>query len=460
MFTGGISAKQQRPVVWASLLALFTAIFGLLGAARGQGGPVVHVATIEGEIDRGLAPYVARVIQQAERAGAAAVALEIDTFGGRVDSAVAIRDALLGAQIPTVAYVNPRAISAGALIALSARDVVMAEGATIGAAAPVVAGPGGAEPAGEKATSYVRKEFRATAELRGRPPELAEAMVDADVAVPGVVEKGKLLTLTTSEALALGIADRQAGSLEEALAGAGIRGAEIVRAEPNWAEGLVRFLTNPAVSSLLMALGTLGLLIELRSPGFGVPGIVGILSLGLFFWAHWLTRLVGWEEVALIGVGAVLIALEAFVIPGFGVAGVLGTVAVLAGLSLSLVGAGVTFNGVAMAIGQVAFALLVALLGAVGFLRLLPKLPFGRRLVLAGGLGAEVPVQGVLPSVEEVTIGDQGVAATPLRPAGIATFAGARVDVVSSGDYVAAGEAVEVIHVDGGRVVVRRVQSA
>lgn len=459
MIRRGERGQARRRGAWVTpwaLLAMLLGLLGLLGAARGQGAPFVAIATIHGEIDLGLAPYVERVIKEAERDGASAVALEIDTLGGRVDAAIVIRDALLGAEVPTLAFVNPRAISAGALIAMAARDVVMAEGATIGAAAPVLAGPQGAQPAGEKATSYVRKEFRATADARGRPGELAEAMVDADVEVPGVIERGKLLTLTTEEAIALGVADRRADTLEEAIAGMGLPGAELRRAAPNWAEWLVRFLTKPAVSSLLLAVGTLGVLLELRTPGFGVPGVVGILGLALFFWSHALVQLVGWEELLLLGIGAALLALEALVIPGFGIAGVLGIAALFAGLALSLVGAGVTFNGVAMAIGQVAIALVAALLGALGLLRVLPRLPFGRRLVLAGGLGAEAPA--VLP-VEETAIGDHGVTETPLRPSGIARFAGARVDVVSEGEYVAAGEPVEVTLIEGGRVVVRRIKA-
>lgn len=442
-----------------ALVLLWVLVLGLLGLARAQGAPArfVTVVPVEGEIDLGLAPFVARALAEAERTGALAVVLDINTFGGRVDAAVSIRDALMGAGVRTIAFVNPRAISAGALIALSAQDLVMAEGATIGAAAPVEMGADRSpRPAGEKATSYVRKEFRATAELRGRPAEVAEAMVDADVAIPGVIEPGKLLTLTTDEALALGVADLRAGSLEAALAQLDLGGAELRRVQPNWAEGLVRFLTAPAVASLLLALGTLGIFIELRSPGFGVPGLVGIASLVLFFWAHWLVRLVGWEELALLGVGAVLLALEAFVVPGFGVTGILGIVAVLAGLTLSLVGAGVSFPGLTRAVAQVAVALLVALAGAVAFLRVLPRLPFGRRLVLAGGLGADLErAAGELEGIA-LRAGDAGVAATPLRPAGIAQIGGARVDVVSEGEYVDAGDRLEVVRVEGSRVVVRR----
>lgn len=165
--------------------------------------PVVYVIPIEGVIDLGLAPFVVRVLEDATQAGAEVVILDIDTFEGRLDAAVQIRDALLNAKVPTVAFVNKRAISAGALIGRSAQTLVMSTGSTIGAEAPVQAGlPGSATaPTQEKTVSYVRKEFRATAEARKRPPLLAEATVDADVEVPGINLKGKLLTLTTDEAL-------------------------------------------------------------------------------------------------------------------------------------------------------------------------------------------------------------------------------------------------------------------
>ena len=170
-----------------------------------QQPPVVYVAPIEGIIDLGLAPYVQRVLNEAADAGAAAVIFEINTFGGRVDAAIVIRDTLLKAKVKTVAFVNKRAISAGALISLAAEKIVMADGGTIGAATPVQMGQPGAsaQPVEEKTVSYVRKEFSATAETRKRPPLIAEAMVDADVEIPGLIEKGKLLTLTTDEALSI-----------------------------------------------------------------------------------------------------------------------------------------------------------------------------------------------------------------------------------------------------------------
>src|SRR5688500_7029421 len=238
---------------WTFLLLALCLPIGASGQDRPRPAPLVYVAPVEGIIDLGLAPFVQRVLDEATAAGAAAVVLDINTFGGRVDAAVQIRDALLSARVPTVAYVNRRAISAGALISLAAEHLVMAPGATIGAATPVMAGqPGGATQAvSEKTVSYVRKEFRATAESRKRPALIAEAMVDPDVAIRGVIEKGKLLTLTTEEALKHKVAEFQAESLAAALERLGIAGAELRPASPNWAENLVRFLTHPVLSSLL-----------------------------------------------------------------------------------------------------------------------------------------------------------------------------------------------------------------
>ena len=445
---------------WVGTLSLV--VFGFLAPFASplaqEKRPVVYVAPIEGIIDLGLAPFVQRVLDEVADAGAAAVVLEINTFGGRVDAAVQIRDALLNARVRTVAFVNKRAISAGALIALAAEELVMAGGGTIGAATPVQLGQPGtaAKPAEEKTVSYVRKEFRATAESRKRPPLLAEAMVDADVEIPGVIEKGKLLTLTTEEALKHKLADLRADTLESALEQLGLGGAEVRRASPNWAEHLVRFLTHPVVSSLLMTIGMLGIILALRTGGFGVTGGVGVASLALFFWGHWLVQLAGWEELLLAGIGVILLALEILVIPGFGFAGVLGIVAILAALVLSLVGTGDRSEIILMAAGRVVFSLLIALIASLVLLRFLPRLPFGRRLILETGLGSGHNY-GSAPDSDRRWLGKKGRASSTLRPAGVAEIEGERVDVVSDGELIDAGQLIEVTRVDGNRIVVRQV---
>jgi membrane-bound serine protease (ClpP class) len=418
--------------------------------------PVVYVIAIEGMIDLGLAPFLARTIREAQAAGAAAVLLDINTFGGRVDAAVAMRDSLVNAPVRTIAFVNQRAISAGALIALACGTVIMTKGGTIGAATPVVGGGSGdTQPATEKSVSYVRSEFRATAEARNRPPEFAEAMVDVDVEIAGVIEKGKLLTLTASQAVEHKVAELTADTLDAALAAAALPGAEVRVARQTWAETLVRFLTHPVIGSLLMTVGLLGLLVEIRTPGFAVPGTIGLISLGLFFWGHWIVQLAGWEELLLVAIGVLLLALEVFVIPGVTVAGIAGIVALIAGLGMTLVGAGATVSVIITALGQVAFSILLAMAGAFAFVRALPSLPFGSRLVLetdmTAGRGYVSP-----PESDRRWLGKTGAAISPLRPAGIAEFEGARVDVVSDGDFVDAGSTIVVTRVDGNRIVVRR----
>lgn len=455
--------RWWRP--WCRLAAVLAVAFaaGLSpGRSSAASGSLVFVVPITGVVDLGLAPFVERILEEAAAADAAAVIFELDTFGGRVDGAVLIRDDLLRARVPTVAFVNPRAISAGALITLAAETIAMAPGATVGAATPVQIGgqPGeAAAPVAEKTLSYMRKEFRATAERRGRPPLLAEAMVDPDVGIPDVIEKGKLLTLTTEEALKLGFADFRADDLAAVLAKLEIAGAEVRHATQNWAETLVRFLTDPLVSSLLMSVGILGIIVEIRTPGFGVPGFLGLTSLALFFWGHWLVRLAGWEEILLVGSGIALLVVEVLVVPGFGIFGALGLASLLGGLGLSLVGSGASGQMMVQAVGQVAASLVVAIVVSLVFLRFLPRLPFGRRLVLE----AELPLGTgeIRPAdVDGQWIGRHGTAVSPLRPAGIAHIDDLRVDVVSQGEFIEPGEPIEVIEVDGNRVVVRRRREA
>jgi len=452
-------AGRQARMALAALLAV--AMLATLASSWAQEQrPVVVVAPIEGIIDLGLAPFVERVLDEAAAAGAAAVVLEINTFGGRVDAAVQIRDALLNSPVRTIAFVNKRAISAGALIALACENLVMTSGATIGAATPVQMGQPGAasESVGEKTVSYVRKEFRATAESRKRPPLLAEAMVDADVEIKGVIEKGKLLTLTTEEALTHKLIDHRAESLEAALEKLGIAAPEIRHASTNWTENVVRLLTHPVVSSLLITIAMLGIILEMRTPGFGIPGALGLTALVLFFGGHWLVQLAGWEEVLLGLAGLVLLVIEVFVLPGFGVAGALGLIAIVASLVLSLVGPGFTTTFMLMAAGRVVLALLLALLASLVLLRFLPRLPFGRRLVLERGLTAADGYASA-PETDLQWLGKRGMATTPLRPAGIADIDGRRVDVVSDGEHIDAGQFIKVTRVDGNRVVVRQVSN-
>lgn len=418
----------------------------------------VYVVKIEGTIDLGLAPFVARVLTKAQQEGARLVILEMNTLGGRLDAGLAIRDSLLETRQETVAFVRRRAISAGALIALAASKIAMADGATIGAATPVQLQPSGASTsADEKTVSYVRKEFKATAERRGRPTQLAEAMVDPAVEIPEVVEKGKLLTLTAKEGVERGLVEYAVNDVETLLLRLDIHDAEVVTVSPLWAERIVRFVTNPALASILMTVGLLGLLVEIRTPGFGLPGLIGLSCLALFFWGHYIARLAGTEELALIVAGVVLLVLELIVIPGFGVAGILGSLALGSGLALSMVGAGASAVAVANVAARTTLSLAVAVAGVLLLLRFAPRLPFANRMVLNTTLDRQVPED--LEVEHPKLTGQRGVALSPLRPAGVVLVRGVRLDVVSEGPLIDSGEKIEVVRDEGHRVVVRRIDA-
>ncbi|MEK6608050.1 MAG: NfeD family protein, partial [Myxococcota bacterium] len=418
----------------------------------------VVVVPIKGDIDLGLAPFVERVTSGL-RDGDTLI-FDIDTFGGRVDAGVRIRDAILGAKPRTVAFVNRRAISAGALIALAADVIAMTPGGTIGAATPVQMGmpSEGMKPVEEKVVSYMRKEMKATAEAKGRRSDIAEAMVDSDVEIEGINKKGKVLTLTTDEAVKHGIAAYQVGTLVELQEKLGVAGRAPEHAAVNWAERVARALTNPVVSSLLMTVGFLGLLIELYTGGHGFALLASLVCLGLFFFGHMVVRLAGWEEIALFAAGAILLGVEIFVIPGFGLTGALGILAIVASLVMALVDLGPIPLDVSWASGilvravaQVMWAIVLTTALGVAAARVLPRTPIGRRLVLAAASTGRASTLEADPLLAQ-----DGVAATDLRPGGMVLVGGQRLDAVSDGPFIEKGTAIKVLRVEGGHVVVRR----
>ncbi|UCC74870.1 MAG: ATP-dependent Clp protease proteolytic subunit [Gemmatimonadota bacterium] len=439
---------SQRPLLRVLLLPVL-ALALLPSVLYGQ---KVYRIPIEGTIDRGLGPFVKRSLEGALEEGARFAVLDINTPGGRVDAAWQIVDAVQESPVPVYAFVD-RALSAGAMIALAADDIYVRPGATLGAATPVI---GSGEKASEKMVSAMRSEFRALAEARGLDPRIAEAMVDEEIEVAGVVEAGKLLTLSADEAVSVGYARAEVATLDELLVELGARNATVVTTRPNWAENIVRFLTNPVVAPLLLSLGFLGLLFEVKTPGFGVGGLVGLIGLGLFFGAHLIVGLAGLEELMLIGAGLVLVALEVFVIPGFGVAGALGIVALGAGVVMSMLGRFPTLMdmGTAFAVVGVAMALTGAF--AYAFLR---HLKWTRRL---GGIflrAATTKEAGYISGdVRADLVGHVGVAATALRPAGVGIFGDERIDVVSEGPWIEEGSKIEIMQSEGYRHVVREVR--
>ena len=419
----------------------------------------VYVAPIEGTIERGLAAFISRIMEEAEAENAAAVIFEIDTPGGALDAALVIRDAILYSEVKTIAFVNPRAISAGALISLATRHIAMVEGGTIGAATAVdMQG----KKASEKVISYFRNEMKATAEKTGRPPELAEAMVDEDVHIEDLAPKGKLLTLTTSEAVAKKVAEftvtatGDAEKLRAVLAHFELDGARITRHSAKWSEQLVRWLTHPIVASLLMSLGFLGLIFEIQSPGWGVGGTIGLICLGLFFGSHMLVKLADWTEVLLFLGGVILVIADLFFIAGFGVLAIPGVVLMIAGLFLSLMGRPElwTWESVGIAARPLLLAFLTTVLIAGVMLKMLPRTSAWQWLVLKAEERSEAGY--IATGDHEALLGKEGVAFTPLRPSGTGLIDGRRVNVAADGEFIEKDSRITVVEVEGNRIVVRK----
>jgi membrane-bound serine protease (ClpP class) len=417
-------------------------------------GKKVYYAEIDGEIDLGMAPYVSRVVKEANNTDAKAIIFKINTFGGRVDAATQIKDAILSSSIPTIAFINNRAISAGALIALSCKKISMVSGSSIGAAT-VVDQTG--EKVGEKYQSYMRSEMRSTAERNERRTDIAQGMVDERIVVEGLVDSTQLITLTTAEALKYGIADTIVKNLDEVLAAFDLKGAQVISVQSNWAEDVVKFLNNPIMSTILIMIGFFGLMAEVKTPGWGIPGTAGLAALALFFGSSYILELASIVEILLFIAGLILIAVEIFVIPGFGVAGIGGIILIIASLFLSLTGGMEFFDYdiIGTAIIQIAVALIGSFILILVLAKFLPQSTLFNKLVLAEAENAD---QGFVsyPSAKEI-IGTEGIALTDLRPAGTAEINNVRYDVVADWQYIEKGKKVKVIRVEGIKVVVKEV---
>jgi len=462
--TGGI-VRAMKLLRCAAVLLLT-----LLPGWRAVAEPTVVVVTIREEITRNTTFLVRRGLREAQEKNASALILELDTNGGRLDATEDILPLLQHSPVKTYTFINTKAYSAGAIIASATDKIFMTPGSVIGAATPVL--PGLAEVAAaerEKMNSATRALVRATAQNKGHNPDVFEAMVDKDlglvVAGKTVCEKGKLLTLTADEAgQAYGepatslLSAGTVATMAELLAATGLKGATIVPVTPYGFEVLARWITT--ISPLLIIIGMVGIFIELKTPGVMLPGLVAAIAFGLYFLGYFGAGLAGWEEVALFAVGVVLLALEIFVIPGFGVTGIAGILAIAAGLLLAMVERwpGATWPdwmqlqpaivrlGLSLGGTVVVCALIVRWLPQT---TLFQKMELGTTLDTKDGYTSSRDAAGAL-------LGAEGVAETQLRPAGTGKFGEHLVDVVTEGDFILKGDRIRIVAVEGSRVVVSK----
>jgi membrane-bound serine protease (ClpP class) len=433
--------------VSAFLLAFILSALPLFSTHSSGAEKLVHVIPVEGTVEKGLLQFINRSIQKAEEDGADLIVFELNTPGGAVDAASEIASRFRGTLIPTIAFVNSQALSAGAYLALYADEIYMTPSATMGAAA-VITGDGNA--ADDKAQSYWLQEMENAADNNGRDPVYAKAMADKDIDLPKVnAAKGDLLTLGPKNALEVGYSEGTVSSLDELLETVGYADAEVVTSEITFAENVARFLTSPYVVPILLSIGSLGLVLELYSPGFGIPGAMGISALLLFFYGHLVAGLAGLETVILFAVGVILIVLELFV-PG-GILGIIGLGAVVTSFFLAtddIAGMGLSLL-IAMLVTIIAMVLLFTVFGK--------KIRLFDRIVLRDSTNTE---QGYVSNVSRIElVGQEGVTLTPLRPAGTAVIKEERIDVVTEGNFIGANKKVRIVKAEGSRIVVREIFS-
>lgn len=431
--------------------------------------PVVYILPIEGQVRPIMMTLFQRGLRDAEEKDVDLVLLVMDTPGGELAIAEEISRNLLECKVPTATWIKNEGLSAGMLIAISTQKIFMRSLALIGDCQPIFAGAGEIKEAPEKVLTVVRAYGERAAKQNGYPVDAVLAMIDEnrDYTSPdGEIRAatGQILTLRAEDAVKIQFASAICESTDEVLVEMGLENAVIKRFEKNWAESLAAFIASPAVASLLALIGLAGLFIEYKTPGFGFPGGVGLVALALVFWGHSIAHLAGLEGLVLFMVGAVLLAVEIFLIPGFGFFG-------LAGLGLMSLGLLISFLTVPfdspffvpeIHLGLPLTQLTIALFGAVVLIFIaaayMPSVPVLNRWGIT--LAAELQTQKGFSSHDQTPrdewMGKAGVALSTLKPGGLVNFAGRRVDVVSEGDYIDPGEKVRVVDVRGTQIVVRR----
>ncbi len=451
----------------------------------------VYIIPVSGTVDPAMAAYIKREVKNIKNNHNAVFVFKMDTFGGRVDSALDISDTI--SNLPgdrTIAFVEKKAISAGALIALSSGQLFMRPNTIIGDCAPIINSGGGMKMAGEKIQTVLRAKFRALAKRNNYPVLLAQSMVSLDMEVyqvmmngkkqfidkknyddlskneknkitskKTIVAKGELLTMDDAEAFDLGFSRKSVDNINEALSLAGYNSWKIITVKPSWSENLVSFLTP--FLPLLMLIGIGAIYTEIKAPGFGIPGIIGILCLGTVFFNQFLMGLADQAELLILLIGVMLLAVEVFVIPGFGIAGISGLLMIATGLVLSFQGfvmpdpslpwqGELLMTNIAHVLGSFLFAFLISLF-MIRFV--LPKFS---KIVKSPYLETDLKSSHV-KTVEnlEVKPGDTGIAHTFLRPSGKIVVNHRKIDAITRGEFIEKGKPVIIDGIEQNHVIVK-----
>lgn len=441
------------------IIILLLQLFCIASAIYSQEETKIYLFKVEEDIAQPAVMRVEKALEKAKENQSDLLIMQLNTFGGELAAADKIRTMLLQSEIPVWAYIDNNAASAGALISIACERIYMHSGSSIGAAT-VVNQTGEVQP--DKYQSYMRSMMRATAEARGRRPDIAEAMVDPDVEVKDIVDSGKVLTFTTEEAIANNYCEGQAESVKELLEKAGVQNYVIEEQRYTFIEKLINFLINPMISGLLIMLIIGGIYFEFQSPGIGFPLAMAVLGALLYFAPLYLEGLAANWEIILFVVGIVLLAVEIFVIPGFGVAGVGGIIFIVGGLALSLVGnIGFDFSDVPTSDMIQSFSTVIIAISVSFPLAIW----LGKRLFVNTTIGDKLALVAEQKSSEGYTVsqpefnslvGSQGVAETILRPSGKVRIGTEVYDAVAQVSYIEKGEKIRVVMHENSNLVVEK----
>lgn len=480
-----------RFYIWLFAAAVLLMLPGVFDAR--ENGDAIYIIEVKGDVDPGLSAYIKRAYQEISREAFELVVVEVDTYGGRVDSAMEIVDTLIGfPEGKTVSFIPEKAISAGALIALASSDLVMAPGSTMGDTAPITIGQGGPEMLGEKFQSPIRAKFRALAQRNNYPEALAEAMVTPEIVVyelrmedgevryitdsvyddlsedelarvasrRTVVTEGQLLTMHNREALDFGFSRMTQPDIPSMLEAMGYEDYTLMRFSPSWSEEMVRFIGS--IAPILLMAGLAALYIEMQAPGFGVPGTIGVILLAIVFFGQYAVGLADYTELLIILLGLVLMGIEVFVLPGFGIAGLAGVAFITIGFVLALQDFVIPdpdipwqFDILVQNIIRVLGSFVAAFLAGLFIVRFfLPK--FSAR---SGGPFLMTDLGDAHADSEETRrakVGSEGTALTYLRPSGKAEIDGEIFDVIADNEYIEQATQLVVSQIRGNWIVVQR----